>query len=148
MEAKLQRPNALRRFAQGARAKLLNLDQFGENFSMKMEKDMSSLPTWMGTLFSIVLIFIVAAYSCQKIDILVNRKDVDIVTASIDSFFDQDYVFDYDAGLNIAFAFTSYDGTNEMPIDDPSIVEVVFNSFQWGEEAAVNGEYFAGRSRI
>ena len=83
----------------------------------------------MGTLCSITLFVIVVAYMGQKIKVLVNRGDVDIVTASFDTFFDQDYVLDYDAGINFAFAFTSYDGTNDLPIDDPSIVEVVFNTY-------------------
>ena len=63
MEAKLQQPTALRRFAQGTRAKLLSLDQFGESFSMKMDKDMTSIPTWIGTLLSILVFLTVAAYT-------------------------------------------------------------------------------------
>jgi len=115
---------------------------------MKIEKENTSLPTWMGALCSVLLFLIVAAYFGQKIDILVTREDVNIVTASLDSFFDQDYVLDFDAGLNFAIAFTAYDGTDDSPLNDPSIVEVVFNAYQWGGEATDGGEYFAGRSNI
>ena len=99
----------------------------------------------MGATCTIALLLLVCAYMGQKIDILVNRSDVNIVTASLDTFFDTDYVLDYDAGLNFAFAFTAYDGSDDRPLDDPSMVEVVFNAYQWGGAATDGGDYFAGR---
>jgi len=136
------------RLAERASAKLLSLDQFGEHFSMKIEKDKTSLPTWIGTISTITLFMILASYFGQKVDILASSADVNIVTATLDSFFSPDYILDYEAGLNFAFAYTPYDGSDPAPLDDPSVVEVAINSYQWGGEATDGGDYFAGRSKI
>lgn len=50
------------------------------------------------------------------------------------------YTFNYESGLNIAVAFTSFDNGKE-PILDKSYGELVFNEYTWGRDE--QGEYFS-----
>ena len=54
--------------------------------------------------------------------------------------------FSYENGLNFAIAFTGFKGENEPIFDDPTIGEVVFNHYRWGNDA--NGNHFTGRFPI
>ena len=73
------------------------------------------------------------------------RRDVDILqTVKYLALTDRDE-FNFDQGLNIAVAFTGYDSDMEL-FDDPTIGQVVFNHFKWGENA--DGSYSSGRFPI
>ena len=77
---------------------------------MKLESDGSmSLPTCVGSICSFLLLFFLIAYSVQKFDIMINRREHDIIYSMMDSYYDGNYVFDYEQGFNIAVAFSAYD---------------------------------------
>ena len=69
----------------------------------------TSVPTFMGAFCSIILLFVTLAYTGQKIDVFLSKKDVDILSATTDSYFDVDYVFGGPQGLNIAVAILNQD---------------------------------------
>lgn len=52
-------------------------------------------------------------------DVLINKKDVDVLSTLNDLHFTPDDIFNYSNGLNIAVAFTAYD-SNPEPILDPT----------------------------
>ena len=79
----------------------------------------------MGSLFTIVSLIIVIAYTYQKIDVWIEKKDVDIMSSIMFSYIDETQVFDNSQGLNLAIAFTAFDDEEE-PILDKSIGEIVF----------------------
>ena len=54
---------------------------------MKFDDSSSSVPSWMGFICSVLLIVIILGYSVQKIEILIKRRDVDIVSAFHNSYF-------------------------------------------------------------
>jgi len=85
----------------------------------------------MGSLMSLALLAIVAIYAFYKADILINAKDMNVLSTINDMYYSPDDEFTYDNGFNIAVAFTAYD-TNPEPILDPTIGEVVFNHYRWG----------------
>ena len=78
-------------------------------------------------------------------DILLNKKDVDVLTAKKDLYFSADYQFDYKDGFNVAVAFTAYDSNPDWILDS-SIGEIYFNHFQWGPNE--DGEYITERKRL
>lgn len=84
--------------------------------------------TLMGTLCSLLMFVVVVAYAYQKTGVWLNKKDISIQYSSQDSFYDENYVFDHEQGLNFAIAFTAYDDETE-PILDESIGRIVFNSY-------------------
>ena len=53
--------------------------------------------------------------------------------------------FDASMGFSFAAGFMGYDGKSE-PIDDPTIGEVVFKNYQWGENP--DGSTFSYREQI
>ena len=79
----------------------------------------------MGSICSLFLFLVVGSYAYQKTDVWNHKKDVDIMSSIQANYFNSDYVFDYDAGLNYAVAFTAYDSVTEY-ILDPSYGNLVF----------------------
>ena len=85
----------------------------------------------MGSFLTIILFIITAAYTYQKIDVYIEKKDVDIMSSIQYSYFDETQVFDFSQGLNLAIAFTAFDNEQEN-ILDKSIGEIVFKAYSWG----------------
>ena len=85
------------------------IDQFGEKFSMKLNGGNERVQTYMGSLCSLALLFVVTAYAYHKFDMYLSNSAVEIVTSVQHSHFEQDFVFDYEQGMNFAFGFTAYD---------------------------------------
>ena len=88
--------------------------------------------TVCGALVTIFVISLLVSFTILKAEVLLNRKDVDVLSTTNDRFFTPDDVINYeDNGFNIATAFTSYD-TSEEDILDPSFGELVFKHYYWG----------------
>ena len=98
---------------------------------MKLDGEKDNVSTVMGSICSLVLILIVCAYAYIKVDVWYNKKDVDIMSSTQKGHFGEEYVFDYEQGLNFAFAFTAYDSETEN-ILDPSYGRITFNRYAWG----------------
>ena len=60
---------------------------------MKLKDGEDVVQTWMGSLCSIFLMAVICVYTIQKIDVLMEKKDVDILTALNDSYLDSDFIF-------------------------------------------------------
>ena len=58
-------------------------------------------------------------------DILIARKDVDILSAVLNYYHEEDYTFTYQNGLNFAVAFTDYNDQYGSILDE-SYGELVF----------------------
>ena len=58
-------------------------------------------------------------------DILIARKDVDILSAVLNYYHEEDYTFSYQNGFNIALAFTEFNDESESILDE-SYGEMVF----------------------
>ena len=84
-------------------------------------------------MLTLALLVVVVIYAFFKADILINAKDVSVLSTINDMYFSPDDAFTYDKGFNIAVGFTAYD-SNPEPILDPTIGEVVFNHLRWGPE--------------
>ena len=92
-----------------------------------------------------LLFVVVVFYFYLKLDVFINKKDVDIMTSFKEGALDTDFVMTYDAGLNFAVAFTAFDEVRE-PILDKSIGEIVFKAWEWGEDS--EGQFFTRRNTI
>ena len=86
---------------------------------MRLDEDRDALPSKKGAVCSLLLFFIISIYTLQKIDVLLNEKDVNIFSALAEGYFDSDYVFGAEQGLNIAVAVTdiSYSLFEDQTID-------------------------------
>lgn len=78
-------------------------------------------------------------------DVLIAKKDVDMLSAVLDYYFDENYIFDYQQGFNIAIAFTAFDGETDWILDD-SYGEIVFNAYSWGYNE--EGAPFTSREKL
>lgn len=70
----------------------------------------------------------------MKVGILLERKDVDILTTTQTMHYQDDANFTSANGLNFAIAFTAYDSESEW-ILDPTYGELVVNSYAWGPDS-------------
>ena len=80
---------------------------------------------------------IVLVYTIQQSIIMVEKKKIDMVTATSDSWFSETEVFSGSQGLKFAVAFTGYDSITEWMLP-PEIGELVFTTYEWGPDE--NGE--------
>ena len=47
----------------------------------------------MGVICSFILLFVIIAYTYYKVDVLVAKKSVDILSAVNEDFYDDNYIF-------------------------------------------------------
>jgi len=87
----------------------------------------------MGSFLSILLFIIVVAFTYQKVDVWLGRKDVDIMSANQKNFYTEDHIFDHSQGLHFALAFTAYDN-NPEDILDPTYGNIEFTTYEWGTD--------------
>ena len=65
----------------------------------------------MGAFCSLLLQILVIVYAGYKIDVLVGRKDVDILQAVQEGHLDDSYIFTGEQGLNVAVTLISEQGS-------------------------------------
>ena len=114
-------------------SKIVHLDLFGQGFSMKLDKGIMTLKTVSGLLITIMLIIVLVFYATVKFKSLISQRNVDIIIAKTENFFNYDHVFDFEKGLNMAVGLTAYDSETEY-ILDKSIGELNFMAYEWGED--------------
>ena len=74
---------------------------------MKIDKGNSGLNTSFGAMLTILLYGTILLYTYLKIDVLINKKDVDIMSTTMIANISNDFIVSYDlTGLNLAIAFT------------------------------------------
>ena len=103
------------------------------------------MKSFVGSLCSLLLLVIIMGYAYTKLDVLLMRKDVDVISTVNDLHFDDSFIFKSENGFNVAEAFTRYDDEKEW-ILDPSYGELLFNSYTWGPEN--DGSYFTERKKL
>ena len=96
---------------------MLSIDRFGDEFLMKFDGGKKKLQTYTGVIMSVLMLVVLIAYSAIKVDILLSKKQVDIISAINEEYFDENLTFSSKQGLNFAFAVR---GLN------PSLGEIVF----------------------
>lgn len=72
-----------------------NRDMFGQEYAMRIEDGEVALKSVMGTICSFILLFVTGAYSYFKLNVLINRKDTDITSGTIDLYYDDTEAFSY-----------------------------------------------------
>lgn len=100
----------------------MNLDDGGEKEAR----------TWFGAVCSLFILSLVVVFTYIKVETLIGRKDVDILSTIKDYHFSDMDRFGYENGLNIAVAFTDYSHNREWQLD-PTYGKLVFNSYSWYE---------------
>lgn len=113
---------------------------------MNLDHCQSKLPSKMGTVSSFLLFVMIVAYTYYKCDIMLAKKDVDIISAVKQNYFNTDYKFSSKQGLNIAIAaFNPFDPSDYRHLDR-SYGYIRFKKYNWGLNAA--GEFFDKTSDI
>ena len=117
------------------KSKLIRLDHFGQTFAFKVEDGSDVKHTKIGSCCTILLIFIILAYTGYKIHVLNSRQAVDVLQAIAENTFEDDYIFGADQGLNVAVSISSINSawtvSNEVEEIDPSYGSLRFYKLRW-----------------
>ena len=73
--------------------KVLSLDTFAENFTIKFDQGKSNFPTLIGSILSILMFALTITYTVQKTEIMFNKKGIDVITAEKTNHFPAEYTF-------------------------------------------------------
>ena len=73
---------------------MLDYDQYSESFQLKLDGGKDRLPSRMGTLCSIIQLFVTMAYAYLKMGVLINKRDVDILSAIAEDDIGVDFIFE------------------------------------------------------
>ena len=76
---------------------------------MKIDFGENGKPSFVGGICSFILMIVIGLYTYLKADVLMHKKDVDILSTINDRTFTPDDVFNYENGLAFAAGFTAYD---------------------------------------
>ena len=98
---------------------------------MKLDEGSDSIKSLMGSLCSILLSFLMITYAYQKMDILIARKDVDVLSTINNQHFTDDDIFAAKNGFRVAIAFTTYNNDQLWELD-PTYATLDFMSQIWG----------------
>ena len=79
----------------------------------------------MGSLCSLLVVVLVCIYGQFKYTVLLQKKDVDIISMVLEYHYDDLDSFGFEDGLNVAVAFTAFDNGKSWILDD-SYGELVF----------------------
>ena len=74
----------------------------------------------MGFSLTIFLSLIMTAFLYGKITVLAYKKDVDVMSVTVENALDYNFKFDADQGFFMAAALTEYDSNTEI-IEEPEV---------------------------
>ena len=112
---------------------------------MILDEGKERINSCMGSLCSFLIFILICTYGYYKKDILIDRKDVDILSAVLDYYHEEDFTFDYQNGFNVAIAFTDFSDETNWILDD-SYGEIVAQVHTWGQYQ--NGTTYMKRETI
>ena len=76
---------------------------------MRLDQGSQQVKSWGGVICSLILFLLVGGYTFQKLDVLLNKRDTDLLTTTNPNVLTMADEFDHSMGLNFAAAFTAYD---------------------------------------
>ena len=124
---------------------LIDQDSFGEHFNLSLDGDSQVAQSYMGSLCTIIILCVTVLYTVMKLDVLMAKKDVDVLSAVKELVLTADDKFSYENGFNIAVAFTEYNTKREYELDK-KYGGIVINSYSWGTDS--EGKSFTDRSEM
>ena len=104
-----------------------SVDLFGDRFSMHLDKGQSELKSILGAFFSMFVIVVMLLYTNLKLDVLINKKDIDVLSVVQENFFSPTDNFTYTDGFNIAVGFSDYEKSDNL-ILDPTYGDLLISS--------------------
>ena len=128
------------------RRKFKQQDSFGEHFFASLDDEKFMMQTYLGSIGSIVIMMLTFLYAYQKADVIIKKKDVDILSTTRDLYWSPDKQFsNKNDNFNIAIAFTGFNNKVEYELD-PSYGKLLINSFSWGYHE--DGTFFTERRLV
>ena len=95
---------------------------------MKLDEGSDSIKSLMGSLCSILLTIVLFTYAYQKMDVLIGRKDIDVLQTTNEMYFPDDDEFSATHGFRVAIAFTSGRLKQQWELD-PTYASLELKSF-------------------
>ena len=106
------------------------MDVNPEQFKIPIDEDRSSLKTPCGTIFGILTVLIVLAFTAQKIIVLHTKSDINIIETDLIDNYGNEYEFGGKDGVNLAAALISW-GDPDWTFDE-TYGKITFYKHRWG----------------
>lgn len=129
----------------GTLQSLKSQDAYGQDYVIGLDGENYVAQSLFGSFCSLFVFITTFLYAVQKTDVLIAKKDVDILSATKDLAFDATDIFNYENGFNIAVAFTEYNNNQEWELP-PEYGSLKINSYSWG--ANPDGTFFTRRAEL
>ena len=107
---------------------------------MPIDNGSSSLKTPCGTIFGILTVLIVLAFTAQKIIVLQTKSDINIITTDLVDNYDSEYEFGGKNGVNLAAALIDWP-FKEWDFDD-TYGKIRFYNVSWGFDDTTGENWF------
>ena len=92
-----------------------------------------SKQSFMGTCLTLLIAVTTSMFFYTKTVTIVEKQDVDIMSALLDNSIDNDFKFTANDGFFISAALTMYN-SNTTLTEDPRYGELFFEHFGWGND--------------
>ena len=111
-----------------------------------MDAGVGQIKTKMCASCTLIWVIIILVYAMQKIDTLIGKKEVSILSSKKELYFSETDRFTFGHGLNFAVGYTGFDSEINWSLD-PRYGEIVVNSYSWGYDD-VDGKPYTKRVPI
>ena len=101
---------------------------------MKLDNAQGLLQSNMGSILSIIIALTTFLFFYAKVLTIIQKHDVDIISALIDNAIDIEDKFTADDGFFIAAALTNYN-SNRTLTEDPRYGKLIFENRGWGAQS-------------
>lgn len=106
-------------------------DVKGVPYQMGLEDGNRSLKTPCGVIVNLIALFVIAAYTSQKMTVLLQRSNVNTLTTDLHNYYPDEYEFSSSQGLSIAMGVIDY-FDEDFTLSDPTYGQFMFQSYSWG----------------
>ena len=98
---------------------------------MKLDDRVMDKRSYMGACLTLIIALTTLLFFYTKTITIIEKHDVDIMSALVDNAIDFNYKFSANDGFFISAALTRYN-SNMTLTEDPKYGEIIFEHFGWG----------------
>ena len=97
---------------------------------------MAAKKSYFGSSLSIILVLITTFFWQMKVITLIEKRDIDVMSATMVDAIDYIEKFDASKGFFVSAAITAYDDETAI-IEDPTYGELIFEHYGWGYDGGL-----------
>lgn len=101
---------------------------------------MATKKSYFGSFLTVILIMVTCFFWEMKGLMIVEKRAVDVMSATMVDAIDYTEKFGYSNGFYVAAAITAYDDVTDI-IEDPTYGELIFEHYGWGYDGDLKSQH-------